>query len=170
MNESKGLVPGFPKSMVDILGKRNIAAVHGSTHKYIRGSLFSLIAPPVIKHSLLPKIDKCIRDHINGWNGKIIDFQEKTKEVRCSVQGIVVSVNFQHSLKCCLLCLQMAYFVSFSQIFNIQSTSSAYGLLKSEFNKLTLGTLSLPICIPGTNYYQGLKVNVIKYFEIFVLS
>lgn len=30
MNEAKGLVPGYPQSMLDILGKCNIATVHGS--------------------------------------------------------------------------------------------------------------------------------------------
>ncbi|KAK1389839.1 hypothetical protein POM88_018017 [Heracleum sosnowskyi] len=71
----------------------------------------------MLKHSLLSKIDKCIRHHINGWNGKIIDIQQRIEE--------------------------MAYFVSFSQIFNIESTSSAYDLLMSKFNKLTLGTIQV---------------------------
>lgn len=65
----------------------------------------------------------------------------------------------------------MAYLVSFSQIFcNIEQTSSLYNLLKSEFDKLKLGTLSLPIHFPGTNYYKGLKVNIVHYFDIVVLS
>ncbi|KAE8654690.1 hypothetical protein F3Y22_tig00117047pilonHSYRG00025 [Hibiscus syriacus] len=35
MNEGKGLVPGYPQSMLDILGKCNIAAVHGAAHKQL---------------------------------------------------------------------------------------------------------------------------------------
>lgn len=81
MNEGKGLVPGYPKSMVNMIGKRNIAAVSGSTHKYIRGSLLSLIGPPVIKDSLFPKIDECVRIITNNWDGKIIDIQQKTNDV-----------------------------------------------------------------------------------------
>lgn len=30
--------------------------------------------------------------------------------------------------------------------------------LQSEINKLVIGTLSLPINLPGSNYHQGLQV------------
>lgn len=81
MNEAKGLVPGYPQSMLDILGKCNIAAVHGSTHKNMRGALLALVSPPMIRDILLPKIDDFMRSHLSNWNGKVIDIQEKTKEV-----------------------------------------------------------------------------------------
>lgn len=81
MNEAKGLVPGYPQSMLDILGKCNIAAVHGSTHKYMRGALLALISPTMIREQLLPKIDEFMRSHLNNWDTKIINIQEKTKEV-----------------------------------------------------------------------------------------
>ncbi|KAL1808354.1 hypothetical protein ACET3Z_025344 [Daucus carota] len=140
MNESKGFVPGYPKAMHNILGQNNIGAVHGSPHKILRGSLLSLISPIMIKESLLPRIDNVIRYLVDGLNGKTIDIQEKTEE--------------------------MAYLVSFSQIFcNIEPGTSLYNVLKSEFDKLTLGTLSLPINLPGTNYYKGLmsSKNIMKY-------
>jgi len=81
MNEAKGLVPGYPRSMLDILGKCNIAAVHGSTHKYMRGALLALISPTIIRDQLLPKIDDFMRSHLNNWDNHIINIQEKTKEV-----------------------------------------------------------------------------------------
>lgn len=81
VNEAKGLVPGYPQSMLDILGKCNIAAVHGSAHKYMRGALLALISPTMIKDQLLPKIDDFMRSHLSDWDNKIIDIQEKTKEV-----------------------------------------------------------------------------------------
>ena len=81
MNEGKGLVPGYPQSMLDILGKCNIAAVHGSTHKYMRGALLALVSPPMIKDQLLPKIDHFIRSHLTNWDDQVIDIQQKTKEV-----------------------------------------------------------------------------------------
>ncbi|KAG4165446.1 hypothetical protein ERO13_A13G084166v2 [Gossypium hirsutum] len=80
MNEGKGLVPGYPQSMLDILGKRNIAAVHGAAHKRIRGSLLSLIGPHVIKDELLPKIGNFMTSFLENWNGKTIDIQETTNE------------------------------------------------------------------------------------------
>ncbi|KAK9277140.1 hypothetical protein L1049_006679 [Liquidambar formosana] len=131
LNEGKGLVPGYPQSMLDILGTRNIAAVHGSTHKYIRGSMLSLIGPAIIKEQLLPKIDKFMRMQLENWDSKTIDIQEKTNE--------------------------MAFFVSFKQIVEIESASSIYKAFKSEFDKLVIGTLSLPINIPGTNYHRGFQ-------------
>lgn len=81
MNEAKGLVPGYPQSMLDILGKCNIAAVHGSTHKYMRGALLSIISPTLIRDQLLPKIDEFMRTHLSDWDNKVINIQEKTKEV-----------------------------------------------------------------------------------------
>ena len=81
MNEAKGLVPGYPQSMLDILGKCNIAAVHGSTHKYMRGALLSIISPTLIRDQLLPKIDQFMRAHLSNWGDKVINIQEKTKEV-----------------------------------------------------------------------------------------
>ena len=49
MNEAKGVVLGYPQSMLDIFGKCNIAIVHGSTHKYMRGALLALISPTMIR-------------------------------------------------------------------------------------------------------------------------
>lgn len=85
-NEAKGLIPGYPQSMLDILGKCNIAAVHGATHKYIRGALLSLINPTMIKDHILPKIDKFMRSHLSGWdNCNVIDIQQMTKEVSSQI-------------------------------------------------------------------------------------
>ncbi|KAL4319392.1 hypothetical protein GQ457_18G024440 [Hibiscus cannabinus] len=81
MNEGKGLVPGYPQSMLDILGKCNIAAVHGGAHKRIRGSLLSLVGPLVIKDECLPKIDKFTRFFLQNMHEKTIDVQEKTNEM-----------------------------------------------------------------------------------------
>jgi brassinosteroid-6-oxidase 2 len=84
MNESKGLVPGYPQSMLDILGKCNIAAVHGSTHKYMRGALLSIISPTMIRDQILPKIDEFMNAQLSNWDDKVINIQEKTKEV-CAI-------------------------------------------------------------------------------------
>lgn len=89
VNEAKGLVPGYPQSMLDILGKCNIAAVHGSAHKYMRGALLALISPTMIKDQLLPKIDDFMRSHLSDWDNKIVDIQEKTKEVCTNTQDLI---------------------------------------------------------------------------------
>ncbi|GLU01751.1 hypothetical protein SLE2022_190380 [Rubroshorea leprosula] len=130
MNEAKGLVPGYPQSMLDILGKCNIAAVHGSTHKHMRGALLALISPTMIRDQLLPKIDDFMRTHLNSWDNKVIDIHQKTKE--------------------------MALLSSLKQIAGLESSSMAQQFMP-EFFKLVLGTLSLPINLPGTNYRRGLQ-------------
>ncbi|KAF1869897.1 hypothetical protein Lal_00017474 [Lupinus albus] len=130
MNEAKGLGPGYPQSMLDILGKCNIAAVHGSTHKYMRGALLSIISPTLIRDQLLPKIDEFMRIHLSDWGNKVINIQDKTKE--------------------------MAFLSSLKQIAGMES-SSIYKSFMREFFKLVLGTLSLPINLPGTSYHHGLK-------------
>ncbi|GAV78763.1 p450 domain-containing protein [Cephalotus follicularis] len=130
MNEKRGLIPGYPQSCLDILGKYNIAAVHGSTHNHIRGSLLSLIGPPIIRDKYLPAIDKNMRSFIDNWDTKTIDIQDRTKE--------------------------MAFFVAFKMILG-KEPRSIYEAFKSAFDKVALGTLSLPINIPGTNYHRGFQ-------------
>ncbi|KAB1211433.1 Cytochrome P450 85A [Morella rubra] len=133
MNEAKGLVPGYPQSMLDILGKCNIAAVDGSTHKYMRGALLALISPTMIRDQLLPKIDEFMRSHLSNWDSQIINIQEKTKE--------------------------MALLSSLKQIAGIESSSISQPFM-TEFFKLVLGTLSLPIDLPGTNYRRGFQARI----------
>lgn len=81
LNEAKGLIPGYPKSMLDILGKRNIAAVYGSKHKFLRKNLLSLIGAPLIKDHMLPRLDKYIRLHLSNWDGMVVDIQQKSTDV-----------------------------------------------------------------------------------------
>ncbi|KAK8491290.1 hypothetical protein V6N11_051302 [Hibiscus sabdariffa] len=137
MNEAKGLVPGYPQSMLDILGKCNIAAVHGSTHKQMRGALLALISPTMIREQLLPEIDGFMRGFLSNWDNKVINIQDKTKE--------------------------MAFLSSLKQIVSAESSSVATEFMP-EFFKLVLGTLSLPIDLPGTDYRRGFQArkNILK--------
>ncbi|KAJ8455461.1 hypothetical protein OPV22_021844 [Ensete ventricosum] len=130
MNEGKGFVPGYPQSMLDILGRSNIAAVRGDMHKTMRSCMLGLVSPPMIRDQLLPKIDEFMRSYIDDWGGRVIDIQEKTKE--------------------------MALMSALKQIASIE-TGPVSEALKAEIFRLVLGTLSLPINVPGTNYHQGFK-------------
>ncbi|CAK9160540.1 unnamed protein product [Ilex paraguariensis] len=82
----------------------------------------------MIRDQLLPKIDEFMRSHLCNWDNKVIDIQEKTKE--------------------------MAFLSSLKQIAGIESGSITQTFM-SEFFKLVLGTLSLPINLPSTNYNRG---------------
>lgn len=130
MNEAKGLVPGYPQSMLDILGKCNIAAVHGSAHKNMRGALLSLVSPTMIREQLLPTIDEFMRSHLSDWNNKVVDIQEKTNK--------------------------MALLSSLKQIAGTES-STLFETFMPEFFKLVLGTISLPINLPNTSYHCGFQ-------------
>lgn len=81
LNETRGLVPGYPQSSQDILGKHNVGVVTGSAHKYLRGSLLSLVNPTMIKDHLLLNIDESVRSFLANWEGKTIDLQDRTVEV-----------------------------------------------------------------------------------------
>ncbi|KAL1556585.1 cytochrome P450 85A-like [Salvia divinorum] len=137
LNEAKGLTPGYPKSMLDILGQRNIAAVYGSQHKFLRKNLMSLIGAPLVKDRLLPRIDKYMRLHLSNWDAMVIDIQQKSTD--------------------------MAFLIGFTQIVESE-LSSIYDVFKAEFDKLVIGSLSLPINLPGMSYYRGFKgrKNVVK--------
>nr|XP_043617992.1 cytochrome P450 85A1-like [Erigeron canadensis] len=129
MNESKGFVPGYPQSMVDILGKSNIGSVQGVDHKNIRGSYLHLMNPTIIKHKIIPQIDDFIRTYLSTWTNQVIDIQEKTE--------------------------QMTHLLSLKQFAGNESTPLSKEL-NTEFLKLVLGTFSLPINLPCTNYRRGL--------------
>ncbi|CAI8594893.1 unnamed protein product [Vicia faba] len=131
MNESKGLVAGYPQSMLDILGNSNIAAVHGPAHKFLRGALLSLVSPQMLRDIVLPRIDRFMSSQLSDWDGKIINLQDHTKEV------IFLSI--------------------LDQIASIDPRSKRADYFKTHFFKLVLGTLSLPINLPGTNYYNGVQ-------------
>ncbi|XP_061340195.1 cytochrome P450 85A-like [Gastrolobium bilobum] len=129
-NEAKGLVPGYPVSMRNILGNGNIAEVHGAPHKRIRGSILSFIGPAAIRGHLLPEVDKFMRSFLDNWAGTTIDIQHKTK--------------------------QMAFFVSMKLIVE-NEPSPFHETFKATFDNIVSGTFSLPIKIPGTNYFRGLQ-------------
>ncbi|PIN20343.1 Cytochrome P450 CYP4/CYP19/CYP26 subfamily [Handroanthus impetiginosus] len=156
LNEKKGLIPGYPKSMVDILGN-NIAAVYGPTHKYIRNNLLSLVGTPLVKN-LLPKLDEYMRILLSDWDCKTIDIQDKTMEVSL-IFTFFDRIN--HDIKSNVS--EMAFLVQFKQIAEAE-WSSIYDRFKTEFDKLYVGTISLPIYLPGTNYHHGFKarINVTK--------
>ncbi|XP_057443589.1 cytochrome P450 85A-like isoform X2 [Lotus japonicus] len=129
-NEANGLVPGYPVSMRNILGKGNIAEVHGALHKRIRGSILSFIGPAAIRNHHLQEIDRFMQSFLDNWDGKTIDIQQKTK--------------------------QMAFFVSMKLIVE-NETSPFPETFKATFDNIVSGTFSLPIKIPGTNYFRGLQ-------------
>ncbi|KAJ9562204.1 hypothetical protein OSB04_007364 [Centaurea solstitialis] len=142
MNEAKGIPPGYPQSMLDILGKSNIAAVNGDIHKNMRGSFLSLVSPTIIKDQILPKIDAFMRTYLSdhSWTHQVIDIQEKTKE--------------------------MVFLSSLNQVAGIEASPLSKEFM-AEFYKLVLGTISLPINLPFTNYYRGLKARkkIIRIIE-----
>ncbi|KAI0516642.1 hypothetical protein KFK09_009319 [Dendrobium nobile] len=130
MSEGKGLVPGYPQSMLKIMGKWNIGAVEGSLHKTMRSSMLGLIRPTMIRDKLLSKIDEFINAFLCHWNGQVIDIQEKTKE--------------------------MWLLSALKLIAGIETGPLSESMKKELYGVLT-GTISLPIYFPGTNYYRGFK-------------
>ncbi|RWV82719.1 hypothetical protein GW17_00055759 [Ensete ventricosum] len=98
MNEGKGLVPGYPQSMLDMMGKWNIAAVHGPQHKAMRSAMLNLISPTAIRDQLLPKIDEFMRSFIRSWSDRVIDIQEESKEVGRFINSITSVVSMLEKL------------------------------------------------------------------------
>lgn len=54
--------------------------------------------------------------------------------------------------------IQMAFLSSLKQIAGRESVSLSDSFM-TEFFKLVLGTISLPINLPGTNYHRGFQVS-----------
>lgn len=130
LNEGRGLIPGYPQSMLDILGKWNIAAVQNSLHKAMRGAMFALINTSMIKDHLLSDINSFMDIHLQHWDGRVLNLQDKTKE--------------------------MALLLSLKQLMSLNSGPKAEALM-SEFYELMEGTISMPINLPGTSYRRGFQ-------------
>ncbi|CAA7399348.1 unnamed protein product [Spirodela intermedia] len=135
MNEGRGLVPGYPQAMAEILGEWNVAAVHGAFHRVVRGALLSVVGPAAVRERLFPTLDEFIRSHLCDWGGSggggaTVDVQEKARE--------------------------MAFSSALKLIAGIETGEMATEL-KAEFFKLVRGTLSLAVDLPGTAYRRGLQ-------------
>lgn len=59
----------------------------------------------------------------------------------------------------------MAFLSSLKQIAGIESSSISQPFME-EFFKLVLGTLSLPIDLPGTNYHRGVQVYIYRFLKL----
>ncbi|KAG6523867.1 hypothetical protein ZIOFF_013754 [Zingiber officinale] len=130
MNENKGLLPGYPQSLTNIMGKWNVAALHGPQHKAMRSAMIALVGPTAIRDQLLPKIDEFMRSYLCHWNNRVIDIQEESKELWLnSVLKLIAGIDIVPLAKS----------------------------LKFDFIKLVHGTISLPFNFPGTNYHRGLQ-------------
>ncbi|XP_078439621.1 cytochrome P450 85A-like isoform X2 [Wolffia australiana] len=140
MNERKGLVPGYPQSMLDFAGTGALPAMHGDLHKFMRGILLSLFGPSAIREQLLPKVDSFMQSYLDGLSGHIVDIQEKAGEM-----------TFRLPLK----------------LFAGIETGQAANILVNEFRKLVRGGCSLPINIRGTSYHRALlaKGKIVSIFE-----
>ncbi|KAL8137439.1 hypothetical protein V2J09_003440 [Rumex salicifolius] len=130
MNEAQGMIAGYPQSMMNILGRCNIAAVHGSHHKYLRAALLYVVSPTMLRDHLLPTIDNAMRSYLSNWADQLIDIQHKAKE--------------------------MIFISALDQVAGKQAESIRDELMP-EFFKIVVGTISIPIDIPGTNYHNALK-------------
>jgi brassinosteroid-6-oxidase 2 len=62
----------------------------------------------------------------------------------------------------------MAFLSSLKQIAGMETSSISQPFM-TEFFKLVIGTLSLPINLPGTNYHNGLQVYKVKALRLFQL-
>ncbi|OIW02192.1 hypothetical protein TanjilG_02416 [Lupinus angustifolius] len=130
LNEAKiGLTLAYPDSIKNIIGV-NMAQVNSTVHKRVRGTLLSLIGPAAHRDHLVPKLDRCMRSFLHNWAGKTIDIQQKAR--------------------------QMAFMGSLEQIVE-NEPNSFYESFEDLFVKMSLGSMSPLIKIPGTKYYQGLK-------------
>lgn len=63
----------------------------------------------------------------------------------------------------------MAFLSSFRQIASTEASSISEAFMP-EFFKLVLGTLSLPINLPNTNYHRGFQVNFFFTFSAYGLN
>ncbi|KAF3774484.1 Cytochrome P450 85A1 [Nymphaea thermarum] len=139
MNERQGLVPGYPQSMAEILGKWDIASVPAPIHKAMRAEICSLTNTNMIRDVLLKDMDCFMRSHLCSWGGKVIDIQDQTK--------------------------QMSLLLTLRHAAGILPGDPVVSAFCPEFHKLVKGTLSMPINLPCTNYRRALQAKV-KIFEL----
>ena len=77
MNENKGVVIGYPRQAIALVGQWP----SGPHHKSVRCVVMSLVGPCAIREQLLPKLYPFMQSYLSGLGGQIVDIQERTREV-----------------------------------------------------------------------------------------
>ncbi|XP_057844860.2 cytochrome P450 85A1 isoform X1 [Cryptomeria japonica] len=127
---SRGLVPGHPKSFMDLMGKWNIIAVQHDLHRRMRGAVLSFINGDTLKGRILAQIDDFVRLNLSDLGGKIVHMHEK--------------------------CRDMAFYFWARKVICLKKESEIEDLKKDYF-ELADGLYRVPLDLPFSRYRKSLQ-------------
>ncbi|KAH9296916.1 hypothetical protein KI387_028598 [Taxus chinensis] len=130
-NEHKLVQSSGPNSFVKLVGQQSIVTKTGEEHRIFRGVLNEFLGPHALQ-SYTPKMSSKIQENINKhWKGKD-------------------EVNMLPSIR------QLVFSISSSLFFDINDEDQQEQL-KTLLETILVGTLSVPLDIPGSNFRKALR-------------
>ncbi|MQM05742.1 hypothetical protein Taro_038546 [Colocasia esculenta] len=141
-NESKAFGPGWPRSLIKVLGRYTILDLAGDDHRYMRSMVVNFLTNARLQTVFLQGVERASTTILGSWKGKGV--VSTTEEARKFSFGVIANT-----------------------ILSMEPDNIDTEKLRREFEILSQGLTSLPLIFPGTAYWKSLKarsniLNVIR--------
>ncbi|MQL83113.1 hypothetical protein Taro_015600 [Colocasia esculenta] len=142
LNELKAFEPGWPRSLIKVLGRYTILALVGDDHKYSRSIIVNFLSGARLQTVFLQGVERASTAILGSWKGK----------------GVVSAIEEAR---------KFTFAVIAKAILSMEAGNTETEKLQREFEMFSKGMLSLPLIFPGTAYWNSLKarsniLNVIR--------
>eukprot|EP01018_Ginkgo_biloba_P000708 Gb_15250 [translate_table: standard] len=144
-NEGKYFISRYPKSLQNLFGEGAILRAHGDLHKRLHNMALSFINSTKLKEYVMADVEQFVTSAMTNWVGRTVYVEDEAKTVGIHIPALIA---FQVIIK---------YLLGL-----MPGEETAY--LMHEYRKLIEGVISIPVQIPGTQYYKSMRAreNVIK--------
>ncbi|MQL83115.1 hypothetical protein Taro_015602 [Colocasia esculenta] len=142
LNELRAFGPGWPRSMLRVLGRYTIVAQAGDDHKCSRSIIVNFLSSARLQAVFLQGVDRVSTAILGSWKEKgVVSVRVETKK--------------------------FAFGVIAKAILGMEPNNTETDKLQREFDIFSQGLMSLPLMFPGTAYWNSLKarsniLNVIR--------
>ena len=81
----------YPDTVREILGRENMAVLHGSMHLYIKNMVLNLVGPESLKN-MLPEIQQLAETRLQQWSS---EDSIELKDASASVRNLIFSKSLE---------------------------------------------------------------------------
>ncbi|KAH9310081.1 hypothetical protein KI387_037992, partial [Taxus chinensis] len=129
-NEGKYFVSNYPRSLRNLFGEGAIVRVYGDMHKRIHNVVLSFINTTKLKEYVLADVERMIKTPMTNWAGRTVYVEDE--------------------------CKTMAFNIVTKYLLGLMPGDETTYLM-AEYRKFIEGIISIPIKLPGTQYYRSMK-------------
>ncbi|MQL83116.1 hypothetical protein Taro_015603 [Colocasia esculenta] len=141
-NESKAFGPGWPRSLIKVLGRYTILDLAGDDHRYMRSIVVNFLSSARLQTVFLKGVERAATATLGSWKGNGV--VSATEEARKFTFALIAKA-----------------------ILSMETNNADTEKLEREFETFSKGLTSLPLNFPGTAHWNSLKarsniLNVIR--------